>query len=98
MKLAQLFKEVQEKNLTKEQLEDYHADLSGLYGQMQLELAEVRKQKAIYFVEKADKTAVATERNWGASPEGLREIELAHYAKGTEKILSSLKSRLYSVY
>ena len=98
MKLAELFKQVQEKNLTKDQLEEYHADLSGLYGQMQLELADVRKKKAIFFVEQPEKTAIATERKWGASSEGLREIELAHYAKGTEKILSSLKSRLYSVY
>ena len=98
MKLAQLFKEVQEKNLTKEQLEDYHADLSGLYGQIQLELADVRKLKAVFFVEQTEKTAVATETKWQASQKGLREIELSHYAKGTEKILSSLKSRLYSVY
>ena len=98
MKLIELFKAVKERNLTKDQLEEYRDDLSSLYAEMQLELAEIRKLKALYFIEKRAKTDRETERNWQGSEKGLREIELAHYLKGTEKILSSLKSRLYNVY
>ena len=98
MKLLELFKQVKERNLSKDQLEEYRDDLSSLYAEMQLELAELRKLKALYFVEKRAKTDKETERNWEAGKEGLREIELSHYLKGTEKILSSLRSRLYQVY
>lgn len=98
MKLVDLFKAVQERNLSKDKLEEYRDDLSNLYALMQLELAEIRKAKALHIFESAEKTIAAKEAAWAASEKGQREIELAHYIKGTEKILSSLKSRLYQVY
>ncbi len=98
MKLSELFQAVKEKELSKDQLEDYYAELAGLYAMMHEELAEIRKKKAIFFVEQPEKTNVATERKWQASESGLREIELSHYCKGTEKILSSLKNRIYNTY
>lgn len=98
MKLLELIKEVDEKGLSKEQLEGYHTALASLFSQMQIELAGVRKLKAVYFIEKREKTDIATERNWQVTTEGQREIELSHYSKAAEKILSSLKSRLYSIY
>lgn len=101
MKLLELFKAVKEKTLTKEQLEAYRDELASVYADMQFEMADIRKLKAVYFVEKRQDLATsdkAMERNWQATPEGLREIELTHYIKGTEKILSSLKSRLYGMY
>ena len=98
MKLLELIKAVNEKNLTKEQLEAYRDEMSSLFAQMQFELAEVRKAKAVYFIENKLETDKGTERAWQATKEGLREIELSHYSKGTEKLLSSLKSRLYNLY
>jgi len=98
MKLLELIKKVNEKNLSKDQLENYRDDLSNLFAQMQFEIAEIRKEKAIYFIEKREKTDKETERRWQATIRGLREIELSHYCKATEKILSSLKARLYNIY
>jgi preprotein translocase subunit SecD len=98
MKILELIKAVEEKNLSKDQLEDYRDQMSGLFAKMQIELAEIRKAKAIYFVEKRVETDKETERNWQITKEGLREIELSHYSKALEKLLSSLKSRLYQVY
>jgi len=98
MKLLELIKQVNEKQLTKDQLEKYRDDLANLFAQMQFEMADLRKAKAIYFVEKREKTDIGTERTWAVTKEGQREIELSHYCKATEKILSSLKSRLYSIY
>lgn len=98
MILLELIKKVNEKQLSKEQLEGYRDELANLYALMQLELADIRKAKAFYFVDKREKTDVGTERNWAITKEGQREVELSHYCKATEKILSSLKSRLYSVY
>jgi hypothetical protein len=99
MKLADLIKAVNEKGLTKTQLEEYRDDMANVYALMQLELAEIRKEKALYWLgDNKKETDIATERAWAASARGQREIELAHYCKATEKILSSLKSRLYSTY
>lgn len=98
MKLLELIKQVNEKQLTKDQLEKYRDDLANLFAQMQFEMADLSKAKAIYFVEKREKTDIGTERAWAVTKEGQREIELSHYCKATEKILSSLKSRLYSIY
>lgn len=98
MKLIELIKSVQEKNLSKDMLEQYRDQMSSLFAQMQIELAEIKKSKAIYFIENRAKTDKETERNWQGTKEGLREIELSHYSKALEKLLSSLKSRLYQVY
>ena len=98
MKLLDLLKAVKDKNLSKDQLEDYRDEMSSLYAEMQFELADKRKEKAIYFIEHKLDSDKATERAWQATPSGLREIELSHYSKGTEKVLSSLKARLYQVY
>ena len=44
MTLKDIFAAVREKKLTKQQLEDYHFDLTSLYGDMQFSLAEIRKK------------------------------------------------------
>ena len=98
MTLPELLQAVKEKNLSKDQLEAYRDDLSNLYAMMQLELAEVRKAKALWIFESQEKSMAAKDAAWAASARGQREIELSHWCKGSEKILSSLKSRLYSVY
>lgn len=97
MKLIDLIKAVNDRKLSRPQLEEYRDDMSSLYAQMQWELADIRKAKAIYFDENKQPSDKATERRWQVTKEGLREIELTHYAKGTEKMLSSLKSRIYDM-
>ena len=96
--IHELLSAVKEQYLTKDQLEQYRDELSNLYAQMQFELADVRKEKAMYFYNSEEKTVAAKQVSWGACPNGQREIELSHYTKGIEKVLSSLKSRLYNVY
>ena len=97
--LSQKEKEIK---LFREGVEDGYThtldEMASLFAQMQFELADVRKSKAIYFVENKLDSDKATERAWQATSDGLREIELSHYSKGTEKLLSSLKSRLYNLY
>lgn len=106
MRLETLFKEVSELNLSKQALEDYHTQLSALYGQMRLEMATLEKLEALYFLQQKDVaettgvnwTDIYIKRQWNGQGEGQRLIELKNYTKGTEKILSSLKNRLYSQY
>ena len=49
MKLHELITAVKEKNLSKDQLEDYRDQMSHLYAEMQLELADIEKEKALFF-------------------------------------------------
>lgn len=98
MTLRELIEAVNEKNLPVEKLEEYRDDMVNLFAKMQFELAEIKKKKAMYFLEHPEKTDVGTERKWQGSKEGQREIELSHWSKATEKIISSLKNRIYKLY
>lgn len=101
MNLLETLKAVREENLTKTQLEAYHTILSGLYGDIQIEIAELKKAKAIFFVEYDKENAtpdVKIKRIWDASEKGQRLMTLESYAKATRTQLQSLKSRLYSSY
>ncbi len=104
-KLSELFAKVQEKNLNKTELESYRDDLTNLFASMQLELADLEKKEAIYFLEyrnmsgESEKvTDIQIKRAWRGTPLGQRLIELNRFQKATEKVLSSLKSRIYAVY
>lgn len=98
MRLRELLDAVKEKNLTKTDLESYRDELSSLFAAMQLELADIRKAKALFMFESSLKTVASKEVAWGADPRGQREIELSHYSRGVEKVLSSLRSRIYQIY
>lgn len=99
--LKELIIAVQEKNLSKDQLEDYRDNMANISARMFLEMADIdiEKKEAIFFSEKDPKeTDVSTKRHWQVTTEGLRQIELKNYIKACDKLLSSLKSRLYSAY
>lgn len=107
MTLNELILAVKEKNLSKDALEDYRDQMSGLYAQMQMELAEIEKEKALFFdnvkvavykIDNKDISDIAIKRRWQATEEGLREIVLKRYCLATKELLNSLKSRLYSIY
>lgn len=97
--LLEMLKAVREENLSKDSLENYHTTLSGLYGDIQIEIAGLKKDKAIFFIE-ADQALpdVKIKRLWDASEKGQRLIDLESYAKATRVQLLSLRNRLYSTY
>lgn len=97
-KLTDLFAAVSEAGLNKQALEDYHTQLSAMYAQIMVESAELTKKEALFFLGSELPTDIAKKRAFNGSESGLRLIELKAYAKGTEKLLSSLKNRLYSTY
>lgn len=100
MTLKELFEAVKEHNLTKTDLEKYHTELTSLYAQMLLEVAEKEKVEAIYFLTKTspEVTDVSIKRAWRGTESGLRLIEIKSFVKATEKVLSSLKNRMYTQY
>lgn len=123
--LRDIIDKVNEKNLSKEQLEEYHSDIVKIYALFQEEIADIRKAKAVYFMENKEYQAVegreikhgigmasgyeqiavnkersdvSIDRMWAVTEKGQREIEVSHWLKAIEKLLQSLKTRLYSVY
>lgn len=97
MELKDLIVSVKEKNLSKDQLEAYRDQISGLFAQMQLEMAELEKEEAL-FMEKSDTTVARAKVLWKATEKGQRLIVLKRYERATKELLNSLKSRLYSIY
>lgn len=102
MTLKELILAVKDDKLPKEELEKYRDQISNLFAQMQFELADVEKSKAVFFYDMKkiapNDTDVSIKRNWQSTQRGLREIELKRYTLATKEILSSLKSRLFSLY
>ena len=97
MKLQDLIMAVKEQNLTKEQLESYRNDMSSVYAQMQLEMASLEKQEAL-FMGKLEGSAISRKIAWKTTEAGQRLIVLKRYTLAVKELLNSLKSRLYSIY
>lgn len=97
-KLTVLLEAVKEKNLNKTQLEEMRDDMTHLFSSIMLELAELEKSEALYFLKEKtpDNSDVSIKRMWRATLEGQRLIELSRYQKALEKEISSLKSRIYA--
>lgn len=99
MKLIELIKSVVEQNLSKDQLEDYRNQMSSLFSQMMLEMAELEKSEALFMNTKTTEESVAQKKiEWKATEKGQRLIVLKRYALALKEMLNSLKSRLYSIY
>lgn len=98
MDLKALIEAVKEPGLTKTQLEAYSDELTKLFAMLHLELAELEKEEALYLTNFKLESGIATKRAWNVTQAGQRLIELDHYVKITEKLLSSVKHRIYSTY
>lgn len=99
MTLLELITKVKEKNLSKDQLEDYRNQMSELFAQIQLEMADLEKSEAIFMdLKMAEDSVAETKVKWKGTKEGQRLIVLKRYALALKEMLNSLKSRLYSIY
>ena|ERR1035437_10266548 len=99
MKLQEALTKVREQNLTKQQLEDYHLMLSGLYGEMKIEIGTLKKEKAMFIADRKPEDSIISRKSaFEATKSGQRLIELESYASATSVMLGSIKSRLYSIY
>ena len=96
--LEQLIIAVKERNLSKEKLEEYRDDFATLYAQIMIEKADLEKAEALFILASELKTSAGKKEAWRGTEKGQRLIELDHYSKACEKMISSLKSRLYSIY
>ena|SRR3990167_5393640 len=97
MKLRELLEVIKEKKLSKEQVEDYYADLTHIFSAVCLELADVKKREAFYFIDHKLDSDVGTKRAWRVTPDGQRMLELEAYKNIIPRELASLKNRIYSL-
>ncbi len=98
MKISALAKAVKEKNLTRDQLEDYFTELSSLAAEMEERMGELEKKEAIYLNDCGEKTRSGAETKWNATSEGQEAITLKHNLRGLSKLISSVKHRVIAVY
>lgn len=95
--LKSLIESVKERKLSKDQLEAYRLDLEVLTAMMHLENSELEKKESL-FLSQVEGSAVAASRKWDITHDGQRRIEIKNYIRSATVMLSSLKSRLFSVY
>ena len=93
--LRDLITAVQDRKLSKDQLEHYFDSLSELESQLYLELSELEKSEALFLDACEEKTNADKERKWKASKEGLRQIDVKNYIRAIKPLLSSVKNRIY---
>lgn len=96
MRLVDVIERVKDRDLSKEQLEDYYAMLSELLAQIHMELADREKEHALFIDESEEKTNAAREAKFAVTESGQREIVLKRYVKAAEHLKSGIKSRIYS--
>jgi hypothetical protein len=99
MTILELLEKVKEKNLDKYQLEDYHSQISSLFAKLQLEMADIEKEEAMFMGKDfGEKMSVADRKvQWRVTQRGQRLIELKRYTLACKELLNSLKSRIYSL-
>ncbi len=93
--LTELILAVKEKNLSKEQLEAYHDQMSSLFAEIQLEMADLEKDEALFLGQETSLSVAQHKINWKATEKGQRLIVLKRYAVATKEMLNSLKSRTF---
>lgn len=99
MQLIDLIKAVRTDTLTKEQTEGYYDQLCFLKYDMEMEMARLEKEEALYFIKMKDadpdESDVSIKRKWKASESGQKMILMKRNLTSTKDILSALKNRIY---
>lgn len=96
--LNDLILSVKDKTLPREALEAYGDQLSALFAEMCLEMADLEKEEALFIsvTHTTEKDSVALRKVfWKATPSGQRLIMLKRYLLATKEMINSLKSRVY---
>ena len=99
MTINDLMLAVKEQNLSKDQLEEYRNSMSQVFAEMQMEMADIEKDEALFMNERDNtESAISRKIAWKATAGGQRLIVLKRYSLAVKELLNSLKSRLYSFY
>ena len=99
--LKTLLEAVKDEKLSKEQIEQYHAELIHLFSAVMLERSDLLKKEAFYFMElkraNPDESDQSIKRKWRVEPAGQRLLELDAYKMILPKEIESCKTRIYAL-
>lgn len=97
MTLKELLEVVKDDKLPLNLIEKYRDEMVHLHSAMQIELADIEKEEAMYFDKYSapDVSDVSVKRKWRVTEKGQRGILLNRYIKVIVKEIDSLKSRVY---
>ena len=95
MNIQDIILGIEEGNLTKNQLEDYSSMLDILGAKLEIQLADVEKEEAMFLANSDEKSRAGAERTWNATETGQKEIELKRNIRAVSKLASSVKTRIY---
>lgn len=96
MKLTELLEAVKEEHMVKSQLENYHTSLSNMAADLAIELAELKKEKAMFEASDPNKSVAKMKVEWKGTEKGQRLLLLEGYMKATMTQLKSLRNRIYA--
>ena len=98
MTLSELLTAVKEEHLSKDALEEYHTALSGLYSDLQIEIATLKKAKALFEAGDPNSSVAKMKVLWKATDNGQRLIQLEGFSRAAATQLRSIKNRLFATY
>lgn len=95
--LKEVLEKVKDQNLPLAECERLRDEMIHLHTAMQIELADLEKREALYFLEQKNdvESDISIKRRWRGMDDGQRMILLNRYIKATVKEIDSLKSRVY---
>lgn len=94
--LQSLIEAVREQSLDRQTLEKYRDEMLQFFNLLHLECAELEKKEALFMNDMTDESVARRKIMWKSSKEGQRLIEIKHYILSVNKLLDSLKNRIYS--
>src|SRR3990167_5787047 len=95
--LRELLEAVKDDQLSLQAIEKYRDEMVHLHSAMQIELAGIEKEEALFFDANSapDISDISVKRKWLVTENGQRQILLNRYIKVIVKEIDSLKSRVY---
>lgn len=96
MKISDIEKELATGQIPPHRLAEIRAELSSYYSYISGVLEEILATKAVRWLEmrKEEKSDKATDKQWDATEEGIKEMKCRLRLKRTEKMIGGVKSLL----
>lgn len=97
--ILEVTKEIKEEVLGKDRLEILHTMLSTYLSELQRYKATLEKEEAMFMGGKSQDETVANRKvSWKASENGQKLIGVKGEIEAVKPLISSVKSRLYTIY
>ena len=99
MTFDELLIKIDDESLLKDKLENYHTELCKLKAMFHRELAQLKKEKALFMVKREAGQSVASRKEeWDATDRGQRKFDIEGYISSSKSAIDGVKNRLYSFY